>query len=217
MSKPRSLLCQSVPEELANSILHGIGAILSITGLGVLVWQTAGSGNAWIITGCSVFGASLVLLYASSCLFHAFTTPRLKRVFQVLDHGFIFVLIAGSYTPFLLGPLRGPAGWKLLALVWGLAAVGIVMKALLLPRFEKVSSLLYLALGWMICLILPDLLRCTPGAGFAWLVAGGLVYSAGVVFFVLERFRFFHAIWHVFVLAGSLCHFLAVLYSVVWA
>lgn len=216
MSRTRSLLCQSVPEEATNSILHGIGALLSVAGLAVLVVQALLHGDSWMVAGCGVFGASLVLLYATSCLYHAFSTPRLKRVFQVLDHGFIFILIAGTYTPFVLGPLRGPLGWTLFGLVWALAAGGIVMKALLLPRFEKSTSLLYLLMGWLICLALPQLLQQVPAPGVTWLVAGGVAYTVGVLFFVLEKVRFFHAIWHVFVLAGSVSHFFAVLYGVVW-
>jgi hemolysin III len=215
VSHRRSVRCQSAPEEITNSILHGIGALLSVVGLVILVVQAARHGNVWSLVGCSIFGASLVLLYVTSCLYHAFHTPKLKRVFQVLDHGFIFILIAGTYTPFVLGPLRSPLGWTLLGLVWGLAAGGIVLQALLLPRFEKSTSVLYLAMGWLICLALPQILREIPHLGVIWLVTGGVAYTAGVPFYILERVRFSHAIWHVFVLCGSISHFFAVLYGVI--
>lgn len=215
--RPRSPLCQSVPEEVTNSILHGVGALLSIIALPILAVEAHRHGNVWTMVGCSVFGASLVLLYVTSCLYHAFHTPKLKRVFQVLDHGFIFILIAGTYTPFVLGPLRSPQGWTLFGLVWGLAVAGIVLKALLLPRFEKPTSALYLAMGWLICLALPQIIQEVPRLGIIWLVVGGVAYTAGVVFFVLERVRFFHAIWHLFVLGGSISHFFAVLYGVIRA
>jgi hemolysin III len=217
VSRVRSALCQSHPEELTNSILHGIGALLSVAGLAILVALAAIHADIWTVVSCSIYGASLVLLYVTSCLYHAFFTPRLKRVFQVLDHSFIFILIAGSYTPFVLGPLRSPFGWTLFGTIWALAAGGIVLKALLLPRFEKSTSLLYVLMGWLICLALPQLLQEIPRLGVVWLVIGGVLYTAGVVFFVLERVRFFHAIWHLFVLGGSISHFFAVLYGVVLA
>jgi hemolysin III len=195
--------------------LHGIGALLSVAGLVFLVNQTSAQGDIWKLAGCSVFGASLVLLYMTSCLYHAFREPKLKRVFQVLDHAFIFILIAGTYTPFVLGPLRSPLGWTLFGLVWGLAAAGIVLNALRLPRFKKGSSVLYLAMGWLICIALPQVIHQIPRLGVIWLVVGGVTYTAGVVFYVLGRVRFFHAIWHVFVLGGSISHFFAVLYGVI--
>jgi hemolysin III len=214
--RTRSALCQSVPEEVTNSILHGIGALLSVAGLVILVLQSIARGDIWRLVGSSIFGASLVLLYVTSCLYHAFHTPKLKRVFQVLDHGFIFILIAGTYTPFVLGPLRNPFGWTLFGIVWGLAAAGVVLKALLPPRFEKPTSVLYLAMGWLICVALPQILQKVPHLAVVWLVIGGVAYTAGLLFFLLERrVRFFHAVWHVFVLAGSISNFFAVLYGVV--
>lgn len=211
----RSIHCQSVPEELTNSILHGIGAILSVGGLVFLVTQASAQEDIWKLVGCCVFGASLVLLYVTSCLYHAIHAPNLKRVFQILDHGFIYILIAGTYTPFVLGPLRSPLGWILFGLVWGLAVAGIVLDALLPPRFRKLTSVLYLAMGWLICVALPQIIQHIPRPGVIWLVAGGVTYTAGVSFYVLGRKPFFHAIWHVFVLGGSVSHFFAVLYGVV--
>lgn len=213
--RTRSVLCQSVPEEITNSILHGIGAILSVAGLVFLVTHPSAHEDIWKLVGCSVFGASLVLLYVTSCLYHAIHTPVLKRVFQILDHGFIFILIAGTYTPFVLGPLRSPLGWTLFGLVWGLAAAGIVLDALLPLRLKKLTSALYLAMGWLICVALPQVIQHIPRPGVIWLVAGGVTYTAGVIFYVLGRKPFFHAIWHVFVLGGSVSHFFAVLYGVV--
>jgi len=170
--------------------------------------------SAWHLVGVSVFGGSLVLLYLASTLYHSVTSPRAKRFFQVLDHALIFVLIAGTYTPWLLVNLRGPWGWSLLFTVWGMALSGIVIKAFLLPRFDKLGTVLYLVMGWLICVAFDPLLDNINAAGLAWLVAGGVAYTAGVIFYLTERLRFAHAVWHVFVLAGSVCHVLAVIYGV---
>lgn len=210
----RSALCQSPAEEVANSVSHGIGVPLGLAALAVLVPRAIHHGTAWHVVSVSVFGASLVLLYLVSCLYHAVTRPGAKRLLQVLDHAFIFVLIAGTYTPFVLVTLRGPWGWSLFALVWGLALAGIVLKAILLPRYDKSTSFLYVAMGWLVLVALKPLVASLPTAGLAWLVAGGAFYTLGVVFFLLDRIRFAHFVWHLFVLAGSVCHILAVLYGV---
>jgi len=213
-SSSRSPLCQSHGEELANSITHGLGIPLSIAGLVILVVQAV-KHSPWHVVGVSVFGASMILLYMASCIYHAIYAHRPKRVLQVLDHAFIFVLIAGTYTPFVLVNLRGTSGWWLFGIVWGLAIAGIVMKVFLLPRFEKVSSLIYLAMGWLVCTVIAEVIAKVPHMGVVWLVIGGVCYTVGVIFFVMPKVRFAHAIWHLFVLAGSISHFFAVLYGVV--
>lgn len=206
---------QTRAEELANSVSHGVGAGLGAVGLTVLVVLAIAGGDPFRIVSTSIYGASVVLLFLASTLYHAFQRPKLKYVFQVLDHAAIFLLIAGTYTPFALVTLRGPWGWTLLALVWGVAAVGIAFEALYLERFPVLSTLLYLAAGWMGLVVAVPLSQALSVEGWAWLLGGGLAYTLGVVFFVWERLPYHHTIWHLFVLAGAACHFFAVLRHVV--
>lgn len=205
--------CETRSEELANSISHGIGAILSIGALVAMVFLAAGQ-TAWHVVSVSIFGGSLVLLYSASTCYHAARRPRAKRVLQVLDHACIFVLIAGSYTPWMLVNLRGPWGWSLLGVVWGLAVFGSVLKAVFLPRFDKLGTALYVVMGWLIVLVSRPLLESVSTSGLIWLFAGGLAYSGGVYFYLKKEIRYGHLIWHLFVIAGSLCHVLAVVYGV---
>jgi hemolysin III len=202
-------------EELAHSITHGVGLLAAATGLVVLVILAAATHDPWRIGACSVYAATLVLLYAASTLYHALSGTRARRVFQVLDHSAIFLLIAGTYTPFALVSLRGPWGWTLLTIVWGLALAGVTMKAVFGARWPIVSTALYIAMGWTALIAVKPLLEHVPPAGIAWLVAGGLAYTGGVVFYAWTRLRYSHAVWHVFVLAGSVCHYIAVLFYVV--
>lgn len=209
----RSELCESHEEEIANAISHGVGAVLSVGGLAVMVWLALPL-TAWHVVGVSVFGGSLVLLYLASTLYHSVTSPRAKRFFQVLDHALIFVLIAGSYTPWLLVNLRGPWGWSLFGTVWGIAFAGVVLKVFLLPRFDRLGTVLYLVMGWIVCVAVKPLMESVSTAGLAWLVAGGLCYTAGVVFYLMKNVKFAHFAWHLFVIAGSLCHVVAVITGV---
>ncbi len=209
----RSELCESHGEELANTISHGIGAILSVVALALMIFLAAPL-TAWHVVGVSVFGSSLILLYSSSAIYHAVTSHRLKRFFQVLDHAFIFVLIAGSYTPWLLVNLRGAWGWSMFGAVWGLALSGVVLKVFLLPRFDKLGTALYVVMGWLICVAAKPLLEQVEPLGIAWLVAGGLCYTGGVAFYMMRSKRFAHFAWHLFVMAGSLCHVVAVVVGV---
>jgi len=201
-------------EEIANSLTHGVGLALSIAGLGVLVTFAALWGDAWVVVGCAVFGASLVILYAASTLYHALRAPRLKWWLRVLDHGAIFLLIAGTYTPFLLVSLRGPWGWSLFGVVWALAVAGIVLKLFLIGRFPVLSTLIYLFMGWLVLVAFKPLVGVLPHASLVMLLAGGVAYTAGTVFYSWERLPYHHAVWHLFVLVGSACHFFAVLGSV---
>jgi hemolysin III len=200
---------QSLGEEIANSITHGLGAILSVAGLAVLLVAAIMRGAAIHIAACAVFGASLVLLYTSSTLYHALAQNRAKRVFHVLDHATIYILIAGTYTPFTLVTLHGPWGWTLFAAVWSLAVLGIVFKSFGAGRLPFLSTAIYILMGWAVVFALRPLLAALPWTGFLWLLAGGLFYTAGVAFFALRR-RYAHSIWHLFVLAGSVCHYVAV-------
>lgn len=211
--KVRSALCESHAEEVANTISHAVGAVLSLIGLGVMV-KLALPLSIWHVIGVSVFGCSLVALYLGSTVYHAVATHGRKRVFQIVDHALIFVLIAGSYTPWLLVNLRGPWGWSLLAVVWGIALGGTILKVFLLPRFDKLGTALYIVMGWIMCVALKPLLENVSPAGIAWLVAGGLCYTGGVVFYMRRNMRFAHFTWHLFVMAGSVCHFIAVLVGV---
>lgn len=206
---------QTIREEIANSITHGIGAALSIAALVVLIVRAAQEGTAWHVVGVTIFGSSLFLLYLVSCLYHALPGRRTKHVFQVLDHSFIFILIAGTYTPFCLVNFRGPWGWTLFGLVWGIAAAGIAFKAVFLPRYDKIGSLLYVVMGWLVLIVAHRLLPDLGKVGVTWLAAGGVTYTVGVVFYALDsRVRFAHTVWHLFVMGGSLCHFFAVWHGV---
>ena len=200
-------------EELANSLTHGAGLVASLVALPVLLLSTTrGSTDPWRLTGSIVYGVSLVLLYAASTCYHALYEGRAKEIFRVLDHSAIYLLIAGSYTPFMLGALRGPWGWTMLAIVWTLALVGIVGKCTIGFRFPWLSTSLYLGMGWLIVVALRPLTTHVPTPGLAWLLAGGLCYTGGVVFYARDdRMRFGHAWWHLCVLGGSVCHYVAVL------
>lgn len=211
--KERSTLCESHAEEVANSVSHAIGAALSVLGL-IVMLRMAAPMSSWHVVGVSVFGGSLVLLYGTSALYHHVTEHGKKRILQILDHALIFVLIAGSYTPWLLVNLRGPWGWSLLAVIWGLALGGVVLKTILLPRFDKLGTLVYVAMGWLVCIAMKPLVESVNAAGIAWLVAGGLCYTGGVYFYLRRGLRFGHFIWHLFVMAGSLSHVIAVIVGV---
>ncbi len=201
-------------EELANCLTHGFGLGLSVAGLAVLLVLAVKRGTAWHIVSCAVYGATLVLLYAASTLYHSVRSPRVKRICRVIDHSAIYLLIAGTYTPFTLVVLRGPWGWSLFGIVWGLALLGILWKIWFVDHFVVVSTTIYLLMGWLAVIAIKPLLTHVPPGGLALILAGGLAYSAGVAFFGWQRLRYHHAVWHVFVLAGSACHYFAVLFYV---
>ncbi|WP_321474667.1 hemolysin III family protein [uncultured Paludibaculum sp.] len=196
-------------EEIANSVTHGAGALLSVAGLVVMVATAALDGSAVRVVACSIYGASLVLLYTFSTLYHALTNRRAKRLFRVLDHISIYLLIAGTYTPFTLVTLHGAWGWALFGVVWGLAVLGIGFKAFFTGRMEVLSTSVYILMGWVGAVAIRPLLQMMPWTGFLWLLAGGLCYTLGVAFYSWRR-KYSHAVWHLFVLAGSACHFFAV-------
>lgn len=199
-------------EEIANSLTHAFGIVLAVAGLALLIFYSAGSRDVWRIVSCSIYGTSLILLYTASTLYHSFQSPRLKRWFRILDHACIYLLIAGTYTPFTLVTLRGPWGWSLFAVIWLLAMCGLIFKLLYVDRFPVVSLTVYLLMGWLAVIAIKPIVTHIPSVGLIWLIAGGLLYTVGVVFYVSEkRIRYSHAIWHVFVLGGSICHFIAVM------
>lgn len=205
----------SFSEEIANSVIHGIGIVLAIGGLGVLTAFASVYGNAWHIVSCSVFGATLVILYTSSTLYHSIQLPRAKTVLRILDHSAILLLIAGTYTPFTLVNLRGPWGWSLFSIVWGLAFLGIIFRVTILRRRMTVFFLLYLIMGWLVVVAFKSMLASIATGGLVLLVLGGLVYTIGIGFYAWRRLPYNHAIWHVFVLIGSVLHFFAVLFYVI--
>lgn len=201
-----------VLEELLHSISHGIGAALSLAGMTVLivVASVAAHVDPWKIVGVSLYGTTLVLLYTASTLYHGVRHPRLKRAFQVLDHCAIYGLIAGTYTPFLLVNLRGPLGWALFAVVWTLALGGIALKLLWPQRFGALRVAVYLIMGWLIVVASGEMGHHLTDGAIALLVAGGITYTVGVIFYAIRAIPFHHAIWHLFVLGGSICHYFAV-------
>lgn len=204
--------CQTPGEEIANSLTAAVGVAGAIGGGFLLLHAANGADSLWITFGAAVFAASLLGLYLCSTIYHALPEgTRLKERFRLLDHAAILVLIAGTYTPFALGPVRDSGGWWLFAIVWTLAGTGILLQYLALPVFRAVSLWLYLAMGWIIVAFLPAFLNNLPPSAFLWLAAGGVAYTGGVVFYVARQVRFFHGVWHVFVLIGSACHFHAVL------
>jgi len=197
-------------EEKANAITHGLGVPLSAAALAALTVQAALYRDGWHLAGSIVFGAALLLLYICSTLLHSFRSPRLKDLFEIMDHAAIYVLIAGTYTPLLLVTLRGPLGWSYFGLVWGLAAAGIVLKLFYVKRFVLLSTLAYIVMGWLIVLAFKPLAAGLSTGGIVWLVAGGVLYTFGSLFYVWRRIPYHHAVWHVFVLAGSAAHFIAI-------
>jgi len=204
----------SVSEEVAHALTHGLGAVLSIVGLVVmLVWALA-YGDTFHVVSAAIYGASLILLYTASTLYHALPWPRAKYFFQQLDHAAIFILIAGTYTPFALVNLRGPWGWSLLAVVWSIALIGVIIELGMKTRIKWLSLSLYLGLGWMALVVIKPMLDSVDTLGLLLLLAGGLAYSFGVVFYVWKSLKYHHAIWHLFVLAGSILHFFSVFYYV---
>jgi hemolysin III len=205
----------SLGEEIANSVTHGLGVVLSIAALAVLATLASMRGNAWHVVGCSVFGATLVVLYLASTLYHGVQWPRAKAVLRVLDHSAIFLLIAGTYTPFTLVTLRGAWGWSLFGVIWGLAALGIVSRVTFLRRFPVMSVVLYVAMRWAVVVAGRPLLSAVNTGGLLLLVGGGIAYTGGVAFYAWQRLPYHHAIWHGFVLLGSTLHVLAVLLYVI--
>ena len=199
---------------LANAITHGVGAALAVTAAIYLV-LVATRGSVRVLVSCSVFAATLIFVYVSSTLYHSLVLTRARHVLHVLDHAAIYLLIAGTYTPFTLVSLRGPVGWTLFAIVWTLAAAGVIFKSFAVDRFAFGSALAYLLQGWIVVIALNPLVHSVSLHGLIWLGAGGLAYSLGIAFFALDQIRYFHAVWHLFVLAGSAAHYFAILFYVV--
>jgi hemolysin III len=205
----------TVGEEIANSVTHGIGIAFSIVALTLLVGDAVLYGDGWALAGGIVFGVSLILLYTGSTLYHAIPFPRARHVFKIMDHSAIYLLIAGSYTPFTLVTMRPNGGWWMFAVVWTLAAVGIATEAFWAYRPRWLSAVVYLFMGWLAVFMIGPMRASLAPNGLWLLIAGGLCYTLGTVFYVYKKVPYFHMVWHLWVLAGSVCHFLAVLLYVV--
>ncbi|MBX7152463.1 hemolysin III family protein [bacterium] len=202
-------------EEIANSVTHGLGVMLSIAGLVILIIYAALNGTAIHVVSATIFGSTLILLYTASTLYHSFQSPRVKRIMRILDHSGIYLLIAGTYTPFTLISLNGAWGWSLFGVVWGLALAGVIFKIFFTGRFGAVSTVIYLAMGWIAIVAIKPMIELIPTGGLWWILAGGLAYSFGVIFYAWKKLPYAHAVWHMFVLGGSVCHFFAVLLYVI--
>ncbi len=211
--RPLSSLSETADEETASAITHGLGIIVAIIGLVAMILVSIG--DAMKVVSASIFGATLVILYSASFVYHLVRSPKAKRIFQAVDHAAIYLLIAGTYTPVTLVTLRGGWGWSIFGVVWGLALIGVTLKALMRGNREHwLSTALYVLMGWIVIVAIRPLLANMPWPGIAWLVAGGICYTGGVAFFVWEKLRFHHAAWHLCVLAGSICHVIAVIFYV---
>lgn len=203
-------------EEVINSLTHGVGAIFGVAALITLLVLAVTRGTLWHVAGYSIYGVTFILLFLASTIYHAVQHTHLRPVFRRIDHAAIYIFIAGCYTPFALVALRGPVGWVILGLIWGLALAGVLFKVWFINRWVVLSTLAYVGMGWLGIVAFPQLARILPTYGLVLLVIGGVVYTIGVIFYALERIPYNHAIWHLFVLGGSICHFVAV-YSLLTA
>ena len=205
----------TVAEEIANAVTHGVGVALAVAGLTLLVVFAALRGDAWTVTGCAIFGATLVLLYTASTLYHSIPHPRAKGILRIFDHSAIYLLIAGTYTPITLVTLRGPIGWSLLVTVWSLAVLGVVLGFLVKRRKGLVTSILSVIMGWLAIAGIKPLFHAMDGGGLLLILLGGIFYTGGIAFYGWRRLPYNHAVWHLFVLGGSILHFFAVLLYVI--
>ena len=201
-------------EEIANAITHGIGALLSVAALVLLIVFAAWKGTAWHIVSFSIYGTSMLLLYTASTLVHSFPAGKAKRVFEALDHSFIYIFIAGTYTPILFHIVQGALGWTLFGIVWGVAIVGVVFKSFFASKYLFTSTIIYIAMGWIIVFAWKPLTEHLAPGGLNLLITGGVLYTAGTIFYVWRSFPYHHAVWHMFVLGGSIVHFFAILFYV---
>jgi len=209
MKKRREL---TKAEEITNAIIHGIGLGLAIAALIILIILATIYGDPWYIVGFSIYGSTLVILYLASTLYHSFPRGKSKEILRIVDHSSIFLLIAGTYTPIILTSLRGTLGWTIFAIVWGIAFAGIILKFIWINKFKILSTILYLLMGWLVIIAIKPLIAALNDISLIFLIMGGLFYTIGVIFFAWRSLKYSHAIWHLFVLAGSICHFFTILY-----
>lgn len=203
----------TVGEEIANSVTHGLGTLLSLAGLVVLIVMAVVKGTVWHVVSFSIFGGTLLLLYLSSTLYHSLSHPGAKRVFRIFDHAAIYLLIAGSYTPFMLVTVKGVWGWLVCITIWLCAIVGVILKSVCIAKFKKLTMALYVGMGWLCVVVLNDLIHELPRLSLLFLVLGGLSYTFGLIFYGWRKLPYSHAIWHLFVLSGSACHYFSILYA----
>ena len=203
---------QTLGEEITNAVSHGVGLGLAVAALAVLVVLASRYGDVWYVVGFAIYGATLVILYLSSTLYHSFPEGKVKRVFRLFDHASIFLLIAGTYTPITLIKLRGTVGWSLFGLIWGLAIIGIIFKIFFIDKYRILSTLLYIAMGWLVVVALKPLLEALNHTSILFLLIGGALYTLGTIFYAWKGKKYAHAVWHLFVLAGSICHFFTMLF-----
>ena len=204
----------SVFEEIIHAITHGVGVLLSIAGLSWMLYVSIGADDPWRIVASSIYGATLISLFLASTVYHSMYRSRHREIFKLLDHCAIYLLIAGTYTPFMLVAMRTDTGWWLFGTIWALATAGIIKKLWLRNRFPKIALASYLAMGWLCVVAAPQIAAAIGPNGMAWLLAGGISYSVGAIFYALDRMPYNHAVWHVFVLAGGVCHFLSIIWHV---
>lgn len=204
----------SLGEELINSISHGLGACLSVAALVLCVVQAAINGDAWGVVSACLYGTSLVILYSMSTLYHAITNKTARKVFRIFDHTSIFFLIAGTYTPITLVTLNGPMGWTMFGIVWAAAILGIVLNSINIDKYRKLSMICYIGMGWTVVIGIKDVISLLPGAGFNFLLIGGVLYTVGIIFYALKKLKYMHSVWHLFVLAGSIMQFFCIYFYV---
>lgn len=202
-------------EEIFSSVTHGIGSLLAFGGTAVLIILSAVYSDAWSVVSSAVFGASLIILYSMSTLYHSITNEKAKKFFRIMDHNTIFFLIAGTYTPFTISILRGAIGWILFGIVWGAAILGIVLNSIDLEKFRKPSVVCYIAMGWVIIFAVKPLTEVMSPLCLWLLVGGGVFYTVGVIFYAIKKVRYFHSIWHIFTLLGSVCHYFSILIAII--
>lgn len=202
-------------EEIFNSVSHGTGSLLSIGGTVVLIVFTAIYADAWAVVSSAIYGASLIILYTMSTLYHAITNEKAKKFFRIMDHNTIFFLIAGTYTPITLAILKGSLGWVLFGIVWGAAIIGIVLNSIDLERFRKPSVVCYILMGWVIIFAVKPVLNAMPKISLIFLLLGGVFYTVGVVFYSIKKVRYFHSVWHLFTIAGSVFHYFSIFFALV--
>ncbi|MBQ5397961.1 MAG: hemolysin III family protein [Ruminococcus sp.] len=202
-------------EEIFSSVTHGLGALLAVGGTAVLIVLSAIFSDAWSVVGSAIFGASLIILYCMSTLYHAISAPRAKKFFRIMDHNTIFFLIAGTYTPITISIMRGALGWVLFGIVWGAAALGIVLNSIDLEKFRKPSVVCYILMGWVIIIAIHPLLGVMSALSLWLLVGGGVFYTVGVIFYAIKKIKYFHSIWHIFTLLGSACHYFSILLAII--
>lgn len=201
-------------EEIFNSVSHGIGTLLAIAGMVILIVFSAINHNPWAVVSTSIYGATLIILYTMSTLYHSLTNNKAKRFFRIMDHNSIFLLIAGTYTPYTLVALRGAIGWVMFGVVWGATVLGVVFNSINLEKYKKISLVCYVAMGWVIIAAIKPLMAALPHISLTFLVIGGICYTGGIVFYAIKKIRYFHSVWHLFVLAGSIMHYFSILFMI---